>query len=348
VIEQGPKRITTGPVSPGRAGGILLLAGAALVLVTVILPPAAIHSDAVILALGALAGIAGLLLFTGRTNPGEVALGVAALLGTAVITLANYEAGLAGTGADDNSILYLWICLYAFYFLRFWHAIAQLAVVGVAYGALLVAEAPAETVLTRWLTTMVTLLVAGLLVARLRYSLQGSVEELSRRARVDSLTGALNRRALAERAAVEFARARRSHTPTSVLQIDVDRFKALNDSFGHPVGDDVLTRIAVALSEVTRPTDDVARVGGDEFVVLLPDTSASEANTIAERLRAAVEYDLNLAGIHAPLSMGAATAPGPPTVTFDALWAAADAAMYEAKRAGGDRVRVARALAPAT
>jgi diguanylate cyclase (GGDEF)-like protein len=323
----------------------MLLAGAALVMVTVALPPAAEHSDAVIVGLGAVAGIAGAVLLLLR-QPSEPVLGGAALVGTLVITGSTYEAGLAGTGADDNSILYLWVCLYCFYFLGLRHALAQLALVGAAYGALLIAEAPSETILTRWLTTMVTLLVGGLIVARLRRSVADRAAELTRQARVDSLTGALNRNALGERAAIEFERAERERTPTSVIEVDIDRFKQLNDGFGHPVGDEALQRVAAALAGGIRTSDVVARVGGDEFAVLLPHTSDAEARVVAERLRVAAQRDLRENGIPVALSVGVATADGPPRLSFEQLWAAADAAMYEAKRSGGDGVRTAP-LAPA-
>lgn len=322
----------------------MLLAGAALVLVTVLLPPAAVHSDALILALGACAGLAGAVLLMVK-DPSEQVLGAAAVVGTLVITGATYEAGLAGTGADDNSVLYLWICLYCFYFFGLRHALAQLAFAGVAYGALLVAEAPADTILTRWLTTMVTLLVAGLLVSRLHRSLQGSVDELTRQTRIDSLTGALNRNALSERAESEFSRAQRERTPTSVIEVDVDGFKQLNDNHGHPAGDEVLQRVARALESETRRSDVVARVGGDEFAVLLPRTSAAEARLIAERLREAAQDGLAAGGTTAALSVGVATTDGPPALSFEQLWAAADAAMYEAKRSGGDGVRAAQGVA---
>jgi diguanylate cyclase (GGDEF)-like protein len=318
----------------------MLLAGAGLVFVTVALPPAAVHSDTVILALGALAAATGIVTWNLR-SPSEPLLGLAVAIGTVVITLTTWQAGLAGTGADDNNIVYLWICLYCFYFFRFRHALAQLALVGVGYGALLVAEAPADTVLSRWLITMVTLLVAGMLIARLRGSLQASVAELTRQARIDALTGAFNRNGLSERAAIEFARAERNETPTSVIEVDVDRFKELNDRLGHPAGDEVLQRVARVLRTETRQTDVVARVGGDEFAVLLPQASETEAQQIAERLRAAVQAELDALGTGAALSVGVATTPGPPQLSFAELWAAADAAMYEAKRSGGDRVRTA-------
>jgi diguanylate cyclase (GGDEF)-like protein len=340
--ELGRTRFAASPRLAARAGGTLLLAGAGLVVVTVLLPPPAEHSDGVILVLGAIAALAGAGLLVLK-KPSEPILGLGSVLGTIVITGATYEAGLAGTGADDNSVLYLWICLYCFYFFRLRHALAQLAFVGVAYGALLVAEAPTETILTRWLITMVTLLVAGLLVSLLRRSVQGSVDELMRQARIDSLTGALNRNALGQRAEIEFARAQRERTPTSVIEVDVDRFKELNDNFGHPAGDEVLQLVTRALERETRQTDVVARVGGDEFAVLLPHTSSGEAKRIAERLRVAAQHDLEASGVVAALSVGVATAEGPPALSFEQLWAAADAAMYEVKRSGGGGVRTAPA-----
>jgi diguanylate cyclase (GGDEF)-like protein len=328
---------------PGRVCAAMLFSGAALLVVGVLLPPAAEHSDAMVLGIAGIAVAAGAALWLTRTSS-ELALGGATLVGTALITATLYEAGDSGS-ADDVQIVYLWVCLFAFYFFRTRHALAQLAVVGIAYAAVLTTTAAPETIVPSWLTTMGTLLVAGLVITRLRGSLERSVGELARRARLDALTGLLNRRALTERAAIEFARARREHTPTSVIQIDVDRFKALNDTFGHPVGDRVLQVIASALDSQTRPTDAVARVGGDEFAVLLPGTSAAEAREISDRLRAATEYDLDLVGIRAAISIGVATVDGPPVTSFEQLWAAADAAMYEAKRSGGDRVRSAPAPA---
>ena len=329
----------------GRVCAAMLLSGAALLVVGVMLPPAAEHSDAMVVVLAGVAFAVGAALWWTRTTR-QSALGFAALVGTTLITATLYEAGDSGS-ADDVQIVYLWVCLFAFYFFSMRHALAQLAAVGVAYAAVLTATAAPETILPSWLTTIGTLLVAGLVITRLRGSLEQSVGELARSARMDSLTGVLNRRALTERATLEFARARRQHTPTSVIQIDVDRFKALNDSFGHPTGDQVLQVIARALDSQTRPTDAVARVGGDEFAVLLPATSALEATEIANRLRAATEYDLDLGGVPAAISVGVATADGPPTARFEQLWAAADAAMYDAKRSGGDRVRCAPVLTAA-
>lgn len=323
----------------------MLLSGAVLVFVTVALPPAAMGSDALIAVMGVVLTLAGIgLLWRGEAP--EPVLGVAAALGTAVITLSTYEAGLSGQGADDNEILYLWVCLYSFYFLSLRHALLQLALVAGAYGWLLVDQADPETIATRLVVTTATLLIAGLLIARLRGGLERMLDELARHARYDALTGALNRRGLEERAAVEVARAGRDGSALTVIAVDVDAFKAFNDSHGHPSGDEVLRTVAHVLAEHTRAgIDAVARVGGDEFALLLPGTELEEARAIAERLRMTASRRLSDRGYESRISLGVATSGPAVSPSFDQLYAAADEALYEAKRRGGNQVRVARAPA---
>jgi diguanylate cyclase (GGDEF)-like protein len=325
-----------------------MLAGGAIAMLMLLLPPAAERSEAAVAAVAAIAIAVGAVLMLIRRPVATPLLGAVVALGTVLITLGTYEAG-DGPGTADNAMLYVWICLYSFYFLPLPHALGQLVLVGVAYAVLLASTPAADEGLSRWIVTMSTLTVAGLMVERLRRAVENLVGELTERAHVDSLTGTLNRRGLEERAALELARGRRDGTPVGMLAIDIDCFKSLNDGYGHGTGDDVLRFVAGEISRVTRALDAVARLGGDEFVVILPGASVEDAAVIAKRLRDAVLG--GAAGGIPPvtLSIGVASAPAS-DATLEGVWHAADLAMYEAKRAGGNGIHRSRrpvAAAPA-
>jgi len=161
-------------------------------------------------------------------------------------------------------------------------------------------------------------------------------------ASTDALTGCLNRRALIEKLEQELDRARRYGFPVTILMIDLDRFKAVNDTFGHLVGDAVLRQMGELLRREVRSVDLVARYGGEEFVVLLPNTATDGGASFAERLRVRVEqYDFStgLAPLALTVSIGVATFPAAPGQTVDNLLAAADQALYRAKHDGRNLVR---------
>ena len=124
----------------------------------------------------------------------------------------------------------------------------------------------------------------------------------------------------------------------SLLVLDVDHFKDVNDAYGHPAGDSLLRSVAQALSQRTKASDLAARLGGDEFAVVLPDCAAADAVRVAERVRAA--FADAVAPLRATLSAGVATIPDHASGGED-LVAAADAALYAAKRGGRDRTAVA-------
>jgi diguanylate cyclase (GGDEF)-like protein len=318
------------------AGG-MLLAGGALGLLGVLLPPAADGSEGVIAAcaVGSLVLGAGLVI-TRRKLP-EWALGVIAAASSLTITLATVEGG-AGLGTEDNEMLYIWIALYSFYFFSFPHALLQTAVLGSAYAWLLSGDAVAfGDAATRWMVTMTTLLIGGLIVSRLRLSVRRLVAELTERARIDGLTGLLNREGLEQRAVVELARARRDGTPLVVMVADLDNFKAINDTLGHAAGDEALRHVAAAMETQTRAVDAVARIGGDEFTLLLPAIGEAAAAEIGERLRAATRVAGEELGVDLAVSVGFAV--GTEGIeSLEYLWQAADRAMYAAKRDGGDAV----------
>ncbi len=321
-----------------RAAGMLLLAGGLLALLTVVLPPPAEGSESLILIVGSIATTGGLILLLGRPYVSENGLSAIALFGTVMITVATHEGG-PDAGTADNEILFLWISLYAFYFLSLPHALGQVAVIAVAYAWLLASQdVLAEEAATRWLVTMTSLIVAGLVVSQLRSSIYRRVDELAERASVDSLTGLMNRDSLDERFAAERARADSEGTPVSVLAVDIDGFKALNDAFGHPFGDRVLQEVAAAIKHWTRRLDAVARLGGDELGVLLPGAAPGDALSVAESIRQAIAGSNGPKNVRLTVSVGVATAEAP-IPSFGELWQAADAAMYEAKRSGGDQVR---------
>lgn len=152
----------------------------------------------------------------------------------------------------------------------------------------------------------------------------------------DELTGLSNHRHFYERLKEELERAARYHHCCSLLIIDVDDFKRINDTYGHPAGDAALKKIAQAMQAALRATDLCARYGGDEFMVILPETTKEAARNVAEHLRAAVEgLHFQAAGNEVPLSLSIGTATFPEDAAdLTALIAAADGALYQSKRLG--------------
>lgn len=167
-------------------------------------------------------------------------------------------------------------------------------------------------------------------------------ERLETMAVTDGLTGVFNHRRFKELLAQETLRSARNKRPFSLLILDVDHFKRFNDALGHPVGDELLQKLCHTLEAELRGTDLLARYGGEEFVIILPDTDKPVATHVAERLREAVERELNGAWAQpVTISVGLATFASDGE-TPDGLMVAADQALYEAKRAGRNRVVAAR------
>lgn len=165
--------------------------------------------------------------------------------------------------------------------------------------------------------------------------------ELERLATTDELTGLYGRRHFMSLAERELARLRRTGAPLVVLMLDLDRFKRVNDTHGHAVGDLVLRELGAVLRDALRELDIAGRLGGEEFAVLLPDTTIDQGLEVAERLRAAmaqrrVAVSETAVEIACTVSIGVAS--NRPNEPLDALLNRADQAMYAAKRAGRDRV----------
>ena len=155
------------------------------------------------------------------------------------------------------------------------------------------------------------------------------------------LTGASNRRHFMERLAIEWERARREGIALSLLAIDLDHFKDVNDEHGHQAGDEVLRRFVAEARTVLRPADLLGRTGGEEFAVLLPDSDAERATAVAERLRARMADTVQKVRTEKPLrvtaSIGVASF-GPDGESGDKVFRAADKRLYKAKNQGRNRV----------
>jgi diguanylate cyclase (GGDEF)-like protein len=162
------------------------------------------------------------------------------------------------------------------------------------------------------------------------------LEEVSHLAANDPLTGLANRMTFGDALERELARAHRDSGDVTLVMLDLDHFKRLNDTRGHQAGDEVLRRTAATLREQRRAYDTVARYGGEEFALIAPGLSARDAQTLAERIRAAIAGN----GCDVTASIGVATYPGD-AADGEALIAAADKALYHSKHAGRDRVSLA-------
>jgi diguanylate cyclase (GGDEF)-like protein len=180
---------------------------------------------------------------------------------------------------------------------------------------------------------------AGRRILELQEQLLAAQESLRHQATHDGLTGLLNRAAILEALGRELARAGREGRPVGVLLADVDHFKAINDTFGHPAGDAVLREVGRRLGASLRPYDALGRYGGEEFLAVLPDCDAESLARLAERLRQCVgEAPVSLLGEFVPVTLSLGGAAG--THGAEALLRAADVAMYRAKRAGRNCVEL--------
>jgi diguanylate cyclase (GGDEF)-like protein len=165
--------------------------------------------------------------------------------------------------------------------------------------------------------------------------------QLTSEARTDALTGLRNRRALEEAAGSEVKRGARTGSPLAVIIGDIDHFKQINDRHGHDVGDQVIRAVAGLLKGVARESDALGRWGGEEFLVILPDTDEAAARRLAERMRAAVEGGrMPVEGLRATVSLGVAglLPGGSDPARWQEAVRRADDAMYRAKEGGRNRV----------
>lgn len=218
-------------------------------------------------------------------------------------------------------------------------------------GQLLSSEQWYQLIVAVWL--IIALLFLTIRVARLKMQLTRKAErerelteinnlldsrsrDLEVRARTDPLTGAFNRQGLEDAMAIGLNEWRQEAKPLSIMMLDIDHFKQINDNFGHATGDLVLSRIAALMQENIRPTDLFARWGGEEFVLLCRNTSLQSATLIADKLRQLVaDQSFGLAG-SVQASFGVATLGN--NESLEEIFVRADNALYEAKHQGRNRV----------
>ena len=300
---------------------MLFVAGGVLALASLAVPhwPVEDEAAAALVAAAALPMGGLMYLFGRRFRPWMVhVVLVAAAVQIAVGTqfLGTGGAVISGGG------LYVWLAIFAFYFLSWRAAAAHMAFVGLTYAVALAAlDDPAGPAI--WLVAMGTAAVAGVTVGAL-------ARQLRALAATDGLTGLPNRWSWEESLQRELARARRLRRPLCIATIDLDQFKALNDAHGHTAGDLHLRELAAAWTGTIRANDVLARYGGDEFALLLPDADRAQAVAVVERMRAI-----------APGGFSTGLAEWDGTEDAASLLERADIAVYRAKESGRGHTVVA-------
>jgi len=325
-----------------RTAALFFVSGALIAPVSVVAPHGPDMDERLLLAVGGAAGLLGVLMLALDGRVPRWAFHPLTVAATLLATVAIYA---WGTDMTYGPLPYLWVAFFAFYFFSLPAALVHLGVVAGAFAVELSAQSLAFTPVAGWLATVGTLLLAGVAVATIRDRLSALIEGLTHAARLDPLTELLNRRGFQEVFDIELERARRTETPLSLIVADLDRFKQINDAFGHATGDEALRRLAGALETAKRGFDSAARVGGEEFAVLAPNSDEHGAYMLAERIRGDIERSF-------------ASGPGPLTASFgiatfplhgqsaEALLRAADQALYAAKRLGRNRSVISSAEVP--
>ena len=305
--------------------GALFLAGGFLTVVAIPLAPGSESHPLLVALIGLIAVLTGAMLWWRAARlPGRF-MSAALGFGTLLTTLAVIASGQPNGG---YSLFYMCVIFQAFYFLPLrvatWHFVSVVSGYAVA---LIVLHGGAD----QWVLVFGTLVTTGWLIGVLR----ARVERFARLARTDGLTGLANRRGFDEDIELALESARRDQARLSLVLIDLDRLKAVNDRYGHLEGDAVLCRFAQLCAETVDPA--VARLGGDEFAIIVSDSTPRAAAALAERIHIAVRSDPELAGHAVTISVGIATFPAHAD-SSRSLLLAADRALYHAKQSGRDQI----------
>jgi diguanylate cyclase (GGDEF)-like protein/putative nucleotidyltransferase with HDIG domain len=259
---------------------------------------------------------------------------LAPMLGNLLVALAIVFGGTQATGA--YALFYFWVALAAFYFFELRWAMFCGAVASVSYGIVLALRPAVDLGELKWLMLTGGLFVSGVIMGRLRSRAEQLVTSLSEAVGTDVLTGLANRREFDTRLRQEVARSKRVGIEFGIVRLDIDRFQPVNDSAGHHAGDLLLEKVANLMRRQIRPADTLARVGGDEFAVIVPEAAQVDTYLLAERLRKVVREGLEDDSHPLTVSAGVAVL-GRHGNRPAELTAAAEQALLAAKRLGRDR-----------
>jgi diguanylate cyclase (GGDEF)-like protein len=328
-ITQAPNDSLPSPADLARSLGYAYFAGATVALLLTLLPNSADTNETGILALVALAYAVGLMCFRAQDRLPSWATNAGLALATILVT---YTVEFFSDPTQSIwSIFYVAVGLQAGYFLSRWWAVAQVVLVAGAYGFVLRGEVGSVEI---WLGTVAMVAFTSWMVGSMRVRVRQLITRLADAARTDAHTGLLNRRGLTEIAELELERARRGDRTVCIVLADLDRFSDFNERHGHANSDRALKRVAALIQEKKRRIDVAARVGGEEFALIAPDTDEHGAYVLADRLRREVREAFASEGL--TVSLGIASYPKH-GATAEELLTGADRAVFAAKALGRDR-----------
>jgi diguanylate cyclase (GGDEF)-like protein len=257
-----------------------------------------------------------------------------ALIGPLGVALNAYA--LATTpGVGDGALLYAMPVLWTTLFFGRRGAVAIIACVGAGHAIALLSLPAGSSYPGRWVDVMVSVCAICVVVLVLEHRNVLLLARLAGEARTDLLTGLLNRRGFDERASLELVRAKRDGRPIALAALDIDHFKHVNDEWGHGIGDQVIARVGRLLAAESREIDVVARLGGEEFVVLLPEADGAGVEAFTKRVRFALA-SADPSGLPM-VRVSVGTLITGPSTDIEMMLRDADSALYEAKRSGRNR-----------
>ena len=335
---EAPQALAVPPVEPSTPFaarvGAGIFASLALLLVVLALLPGADAPLWARLGIPVACALAALALKVNSDRLGPSTLYAAATLGTLLVSATMLVAD--DGSAVSGELLYAWLALYAAYFFPIRQAVFQLVLMSVAYLGVLLETVPGHDVPASWITLVAVVVPVGVVLRVVRGGVTQLMHSLAEAARTDPLTQLKNRLALDLEIGEQLAAARRADRQLSILVGDLDHFKYVNDQLGHRAGDRALVRVARILSSHRRAGETVARTGGEEFTLLLPNTSEHDAYLAAERMRTAVAGEFASDPVPLTFSFGVANFPDHGT-SGDAVIESADQALYAAKALGRNR-----------